>query len=60
MAVWCYLYGIGSARAPTVIFPASFVAFRQVYLYVTSLIFTPELVAALSDSAWPRSLSGSA
>lgn len=50
------LRGIGSARAPMVIFLASFVAFRQVYLYVTGLIFTPELVAALSDSAWTRFL----
>lgn len=56
VAFWCYLYGTGSARAPTVIFLASFVAFRQVYLYVTGLIFTPELVAALSDSAWTRFL----
>ena len=44
------LRGIGSARTPMVIFLASFVAFRQVYLFLTDLIFTPELVASLSDS----------
>lgn len=46
------LRGIGSARAPMFIFLGSFVAFRQVYLYVTSLIFTPALVESLQDSAF--------
>jgi len=46
------LRGIGSARAPMFIFLGSFVAFRQLYLFVTSSIFTPELVASLQDSAF--------
>lgn len=46
------LRGVGSARAPMIIFLASFVAFRQVYLYVTSLIFTPTFVASIQDTAF--------
>ena len=46
------LRGIGSAKAPMFIFLGSFVAFRQAYLFATSLIFTPELVAKLADSAF--------
>ena len=46
------LRGVGSAKAPMFIFLGSFVLFRQVYLFLTDLIFTPAVVEALQDSAF--------
>ena len=46
------LRGVGSAKAPMFIFLGSFVLFRQIYLFITGMIFTPALAEKLADSAF--------
>ena len=44
------LRGIGSARTPMFIFLGSFVAFRQVYLFLVNLLVSGRVIGNLSDA----------
>ena len=44
------LRGIGSAKTPMLIFLASFVAFRQVFLFIVNLLVTSRVIGNLSDA----------